>query len=205
MIQIDLTGETFGKLKVLEFAGKKNGRNYWKCQCSCGKVIEASTGNLRSGRATNCGCFRIERTKLANTTHGKTNTKLYGVYKHMYRRCYKETEPAYKNYGGRGIKICEEWLNNFENFYDWAVNNGYDENLTLDRINVNGNYEPSNCRWVNQTVQQNNRTNNVRLVHNGEEHTLAQWALIIGVPYKAFHLRYKRHGNIDRIFQKEWS
>lgn len=124
-----------------------------------------------------------------NYSHGKTGTKIYYTYNNMINRCYRETTPNYYNYGGRGITVCEEWKNDFEVFYEWAINNGYSEKLTLDRIDVNGNYEPSNCRWVTMECQENNRSNNHLITYNGETKTIAEWSKERNIKYATLERR----------------
>lgn len=118
----------------------------------------------------------------------------------MKERCYNRNKIAYKNYGGRGITICNEWLNDFLSFYNWAMKNGYNDTLTIERIDNNGNYEPSNCKWIPKSEQSNNRRCNHRIYHNGETHTITEWANIIGVNRDTLYNRFKKIGNVERIF-----
>ena len=161
----NLTGKRFGKLIVIKQCGSnKNGRALWLCQCDCGnkKIILGSS--LITNLTQSCGCYNKEILKNVNSTHRMSYTKLYKVWQGMKTRCYNEKFLYYKNYGGRGIKICNEWLNNFEIFYIWAINNGYKENLTIDRINNDGNYEPSNCRWITRAEQNRNQRKTKKLI-----------------------------------------
>ena len=155
---IDLTGQKFGRLTVLKFSHIKGHHYYWDCLCICGKQCTVDEWRLTSGKTKSCGCYR----KNMLTTHGLREHRLYGVYQNMKNRCYREQDKSYKNYGARGITICDEWLNNFQAFYDWAIINGYDKDAkrgdcTIDRINVNGNYEPTNCRWITIAEQNKNK------------------------------------------------
>lgn len=134
-----------------------------------------------------------------NIKHGKCGTKLYDVYCTMKKRCYNKHNHKYYDYGDRGIKICDEWLNNFMTFYNWAMNNGYQEGLSIDRIDVNGNYEPSNCRWATCKTQQNNRRNNVLLTYNNKIQTLKQWADELGMKYITIYKRYTYGWNAENI------
>lgn len=167
---IDLTGQKYGRLTVVERAGKTvHGEHAkWICQCECGSVTTVIGKNLRIGTTTSCGCVHKEHMSQvgrANRTHGKSRTRLYKVWCGMTGRCYDPSKPYYKWYGGRGIKVCDEWRNDFQSFYDWAMANGYDPNAlhgecTIDRIDSDGNYEPSNCRWVSMAEQSRNKRSN---------------------------------------------
>jgi hypothetical protein len=179
----EMFNKKFGRLTVIEFVGSKNKRRMWKCQCECGNTTIVSTSDLATGNTTSCGCKHKElyhKHSVEMKTHGMTNTRLYHCWTDMKQRCTNPKNAHFKYYGGRGIKVCEEW-NNSTNFIEWALKNGYRDDLTLDRINVNGNYEPSNCRWATIKEQANNKTNNVFYTHNGETLTLAQWCERLGL------------------------
>lgn len=155
----NLVGKRFGKLVVLKELPIRNEYGYviWECLCDCGKKINTSTPNLVSKRTNSCGCLKRENAK----THGLTRTKIYKEFYLIKNRCYNKNSDRYKWYGGRGITMCEEWKNNFMAFYNWAMSNGYKEDLTIERIDFNGNYEPTNCKWIPMSEQAKNRRGNV--------------------------------------------
>lgn len=132
-------------------------------------------------------------------SHGDTGTRLHRIWQNMKARCYGKYSREYENYGGRGIVVCDEWRNSYEKFKEWAISNGYDENLTIDRINTDGNYEPSNCRWITNKEQQNNKRDNVCYEFNGEIKTLAQWSEELGICYKTLQKRIRNWG-VERAF-----
>lgn len=197
MQAIDLTGKKFGKLTVLKKLNySKSGHSYyWECKCECGKIIKVSANNLKSNHTKSCGCYKSEKAQ----THKHSKTRLYNIYYNMKSRCYNTKNPYYYNYGGRGVIICDEWLNDFETFYNWAMNNSYKENLTIDRIDVNGNYEPNNCRWITIRENSNNKRNNHFETYNGETHTIAEWARILGINNSTLNNRLTRHSFIEAI------
>lgn len=159
---IDLSGKRFGKLTVIERVGTdRNKRPLWLCLCDCGTEKLINGSSLRNGDTVSCGCYGKEQRLKSHISHQKTNTRLFNVWQNIKRRCYTKTNPSYKYYGERGISVCEEWRNSFETFREWAYVNGYDETApkgkcTIDRIDVNGNYEPNNCRWVSMAEQNKN-------------------------------------------------
>lgn len=166
---IDRVGERFGRLVVVSRAedyiapnGKKHIR--WKCQCDCGQETIVDVCQLVQGNTKSCGCLHNELLQAGNVKHGGRYDRLYKVYTNMKNRCYNQNSNDYQYYGARGIKICTEWLNDYTAFKKWAYANGYNDSAqhgqcTIDRIDVNGNYEPSNCRWVSMSVQSKNRRN----------------------------------------------
>ena len=156
MIKIEI-GTRFGRWTILQYSGYKNHNRQWLCKCDCGTEKNVSQSLLTKGLSTSCGCYRKEYLSKLNTTHNGSNTRLYAIWNKIKDRCYKQKSKDYKNYGARGIIVCNEWLNSFESFRDWALQNNYKENLTIERKNVNGSYEPDNCTWITIQEQQQNK------------------------------------------------
>lgn len=181
----DLTGQRFGRLVVVKRSDNDyispKGRHVvvWECICDCGNRITTNGDSLKQGRTKSCGCLSMEYPH--RITHGCYKTKLYQTYRNMIQRCENPHNTDYRYYGGRGIGVCSEWRNNFESFQKWAYENGYDPNLSIDRIDVNGNYKPSNCRWVDNSIQANNKRNNRWITYNGRTLTITKWAEICGL------------------------
>ena len=151
-------GEKYNKLIVIEKTDIRKRRSIvYKCKCDCGNITYVTSTNLKYGYIKSCGCYQKEQVSKTNKKHGLSNTKLFYVWQDIKNRCNNPNHHAYKDYGGRGIKICDEWQNDFISFYTWAINNGYKEKLTIDRKNNNGNYEPNNCRWTTMKIQCQNR------------------------------------------------
>lgn len=197
---IDLTGKRFGRLKVVKENGRtKSGSKLWLCQCDCGKSVVVSQGNLKRGNTVSCGCIM--------QVHGESRTRLYSIWRHMKHRCANINDKDYNYYGGKGIKVCKDW-ENYENFRDWAVSSGYDDTLTIDRINPNKDYEPNNCRWITSSE------NSARVVHtksarfldvDGELKNETQWAKEIGVVQQTIHAwikKYGENGAIEKIKER---
>ena len=184
-------GNRYALLTVIEKADTKN-KAYWICKCDCGNITTVSGSNLRNGSVKSCGCLRNK----SHLTHHLSKHPLYNVWYHIKRRCLKEKNPAYKDYGGRGITICEEWEKSFESFYFWAINNGYENNLTIDRIDNNKGYSPDNCRWTDSKTQCNNRRSCVMITYNGKTQNLMQWCEELGLNYKRIH---------NRLYKCKWS
>ena len=193
----DLTGKRFGMWRVIERADNdRHGKARWKCICDCGNVSVVSSRNLISGQSKCCGCAGKEKTIKISTKHGMSHERIYGIYMGMVSRCNNKNNYSFEHYGGRGITVCDQWLgeHGFENFYKWSIENGYSEELTIDRINVNGNYEPSNCRWATVNQQRNNMRTNRTYLFNNESHTLSEWAKIAGINQFTLRTRIDKLG-----------
>ena len=171
----DLRGKRFGRLIVLDYYGiSKKKQIFWKCICDCGNETIVKTADLNCGGKKSCGCYRRE-VGHSNYKYGARTNKLYHVWRGMKARCFNRNSPSYIHYGGRGITVCDEWANDFEAFSSWAMSNGYQENLSIDRIDVNGNYCPQNCRWATIEEQNNNKRSNFYITAKGKTQTLSQW------------------------------
>ena len=159
----NIVGQKFGKWTVLKRAANgKTKSARWLCKCECGNTNIIRGADLRLGKTKSCGCARKERFKKMIYKHGLDGTRINRIYWGMKARCYNKNFHKYKYYGARGITICEEWKNDFLSFYSWAINNGYKNNLSIDRINNDGNYEPSNCRWATAVQQANNKRQKIK-------------------------------------------
>lgn len=191
MSRKDLTGQRFGRLTVIRATEKRDqwGCVIYECRCDCGNVCFVPTGRLTNSRTysttRSCGCLFNE----THEQHGGSDTNLYMRWHKMKVRCNNPKAQNYKRYGGRGIRICDEWKNSFAAFRDWALSSGYKEGLTLDRIDVNGNYCPENCRWITNKEQQRNRRNNLIIEMDGQKMTLPEWCDSLGVPYDLAYSR----------------
>ncbi len=203
---IDLTGKKFGKLTVSAKHPVKTANNLirWECVCDCNpdKLLVIRGGDLRSGSSKSCGCVGREKiiersTKHGNCLTGKATTE-YITWCGMKTRCYNPNEKEYNNYGGRGIIVCDRWLNNFSSFLE-DMGQKPAPKYELDRIDNNGNYEPANCRWANRVTQQNNKRNNHLITYNGETKTLAQWAKDKGLDFDLLRNRLKRWSVEDAL------
>lgn len=181
----DLTGRRFGRLTVIGVSSEvyvdpKLGYKYkkWDCICDCGKVISVRTSFLKrkDNYIRSCGCQRMKHMYEASTTHGESGTRLHKIWKGMKKRCYNNRCRSYKDYGGRGITVCDEWLNDFMAFRNWSLQNGYADDLSIDRIDVNSNYCPENCRWATDLVQANNSRHCHWITYNGKTQSLSDWA-----------------------------
>lgn len=193
-----LPNQKYGRLTVIKEAAPKttpNGRKFRQfiCRCDCGKEVVKSLDFLTHAENPDCGCITPSRRRYGEMGQHR----LYRIWKNIISRCTCPTSPAYKDYGGRGIKMCEEWFNDFESFYAWAFTNGYSDKLSIDRIDNNGGYEPSNCRWATKEQQMNNTRANHHLTANGETHTIKEWSRLLDISFEVIYSRVNKYGWSD--------
>lgn len=196
---IDLTGQKFGYLTVIKRAENKGTQTMWSCQCECGNVITVNAYNLKSGHTRSCGCKKGTIITTKKTKHGYSHTRLDNIYQQIKYRCYDTNCVSYNDYGGRGIVMCDEWLNDRTAFFNWAMTNGYKDGLTIDRINNNKGYSHDNCRWSTMKTQCNNRRSNHCVYYNGKKYTLKELSEKYNVDYDKLKQRInKLHWNIEK-------
>lgn len=199
----DLKGLRFGMLVVEE--REKNGKYgdaMWLCLCDCGNKVVVRAGDLRRGSTQSCGCLQRRLSSERKTKHGLSKTRLHRIWSKMLERCYNAKHKHYHRYGGRGIAICDEWRDDFKAFYAWAMSHGYSDNLTIDRIDNDGNYTPQNCRWVTLREQQNNKGNNHLVTMNGKTQNVTQWCNELGVNRTYVYKRLKKGWSAEKAFSK---
>lgn len=202
---VDRTGYRYGKLLVLEKGPSRKGRAnaYWWCLCDCGNKVLVCGGNLQSGNTTSCGCYQKECAREAQRSvflkHDLSRSRLYGIMHGMKTRCYNTNDPGYIKYGGRGIYICDEWREDFMAFYNWAQQNGYKKELSLDRIDNDGPYSPDNCRWATPKEQQNNTRCNKLVTFNGITMNVTQWSEKLNMDPEVLRQRIKRGWTYEEI------
>lgn len=185
---LDITGNRYGKLVVLNPDHKdKRGEWKWFCKCDCGNQTIVYGSHLRKGDTNSCGCIM----RNTNKKHGFSKTRLYKTWVHIKSRCNNPKNDHYKDYGGRGIKICNDW-SNFEIFKEWALSSGYSDALTIERIDVNGNYEPNNCCWIPQSIQAQNTRKSKQVTMFGETHCIREWSRILNIPNETLRARINR-------------
>ncbi len=205
----EITGQKFNRLTVLKCIGSnKHKDKIWLCQCDCGAFIPASTNSLRRNNTKSCGCLQKEKAsetfKALNETHGLSRDKngkknrLFRIWTGMKTRCLNENDKAYELYGGRGIDICFEWLNDFSVFHKWSIENGYSDVLSIDRKNNDKGYYPYNCRWVDKKCQANNKGNNVVIEFKGKSMNLKEWSEYLNMDYSAIVARIRRGWTIEK-------
>lgn len=208
--RIDLTGQQFGRLTVISFAGTdKNGKALWKCICDCGTEKVITANSLRRGATKSCGCLNREcGKKLAEKYNQQRkymnhncHSRLYSIWHGMKQRCENTNKDAYKNYGARGILVCEEWSNSFTAFEEWSINNGYNEKLTIDRIDNNKGYSPENCRWATRKEQSNNTRKNCLLEYKGEKRTLTEWGRIMNIDRNVLKKRIYAGWSVEKALE----
>ena len=186
----DLTGKIFDRLTVVAKAPSRGRLTYWSCVCQCGGTLEVQSVHLKRGDTSSCGCLRKELTAEKNRTHGATGTFEHGVWRSMKNRCYTKSHKDYAIYGGRGITICQRWLDSFENFLadmGPAPTHGH----SIERRDTNGNYEPGNCSWATPVEQANNRRNTIMLEWNGRCQSMADWARELEINYYTLKQRLR--------------
>ena len=202
MKKLDLIGRRFAKLVVLkEHPERGNGHVQWECICDCGTKSIVQGVHLVSGHTQTCGCSRMKHLQTVNVTHGMSKTGLYHIWSSMKSRCYYKKNVSFYRYGRRGISVCREW-EKFENFYEWAINNGYKPGLSIDRIDNNGNYEPSNCKWSTIIEQANNMSSNKKMEHNGKTKTIAEWCRVYGMKRDFAYRRAKKGLTMTEIIME---
>jgi hypothetical protein len=184
-----LTGKKFGKLTAIKIVGRSNaGKMIWLCECECGNQTKVVSNSLVSGKTKSCGCSRYGNNKKYGSVPSHKQ-RLYNIWCGIKDRCFNSNNKSYFRYGGRGITMCSDWINNYTAFRDWAINNGYRKELTIDRIDVNGDYTPDNCRWADCIKQANNRTNSHYLTYKGRTMTISEWARDLGVNEHLIRMR----------------
>lgn len=203
----DLSNKRYGRLTVKHFSHlrlKPGGSRvyYWACECDCGNWTAVSRGNLKNGSVISCGC-RLDEWLHGDErkVHGATPERLYRTWANILTRCSNPNATGWHLYGGRGIRVCDEWATSYVAFRDWALANGWQDDLEIDRIDVNGNYEPGNCRWTTDLIQARNKRSNLMLTANGETHCLEEWAQILGVPSRRIWMRLKRGWSHERALR----
>ena len=180
--ELDITGQKFNRWTVIKRVGKNNrGKTTWLFKCDCGSQMISESWYVTSGHTKSCGCWKREEASKRMFTHGQTPVRLYRIWRGMKARCNNPHTKDFHYYGARGIKVCDEWMEHYESFRDWAFANGYSDMLTLDRVEANKGYSPDNCRWVDRQTQMRNTRNNLYLTFNGETKSLTEWSEITGM------------------------
>lgn len=207
MKPMNLTGQVISGLEVLRrVENTKQGNTRWECKCVlCGKTKSVSGRNLVKQKTYGCGCDRVNKLIERNTRHGMSGTRIYKEYKNMQTRCTNKNRKEYESYGGRGISVCAEWSgeNGFERFMRWSFDNGYDDGLSLDRIDVNGGYSPDNCRWITMKEQASNKRNSIRVTYRGETKTLKEWCELLSLNYNTLYSRLRSGWDIEKMFEQK--
>lgn len=201
----DLTGKRFGMLTVLGIDDRGTRKTYWMCQCDCGNVKSVRSDSLQNGAIKSCGCLKKKQDAMnltSNHSHKMSETRLYGEWQGMKGRCLNKNNARFARYGGRGITVCDEWRDDFSAFAKWAEENGYNEKLTLDRIDNDKSYSPENCRWADARTQSRNRSTNVAVTIGNSTRTLTEWCEIFHLDSRTVFARYRRNGDcgIEDLF-----
>lgn len=196
---IDLTGHVFGKLTVVERVPSTKHHTMWRCVCACSRETIVGSDMLRGGKTRSCGCLKNE--PAHNKTHGMAGTPEYGAWANMRSRCINTGDKAYANYGGRGIRVCDRWMDSFENFLS-DMGKRPSAQHSLDRIDNDGPYSPENCRWATRGKQQNNRRNTKFITYGGETKAVAEWAAITGISDETLRNRIRLGYSDERIFKR---
>lgn len=211
---VDITGNKYGRLTVLSYEGLKRTNDkghlcaYWRCKCECGNEITVLGTSLRSGNTLSCGCLQSDIIKTRNAMFAKHGAKrngmrdrLYSIWLSMKSRCNGVNRNAYKYYCGREIKVCKEWDHDFIAFREWAINNGYRDGLSIDRINNDKGYSPNNCRWATAKEQANNRRNNILIEYSGKKQSVGDWARDTGLSYRTINARIKAGWEVNKALE----
>lgn len=212
----EMIGKKYGRLLVQGFCVEKiqgknriHHRTYLFCKCDCGADVKARKDCVLSGQIVSCGCNKKEKAHYSGLkhvqsciTHNMSKTRLFSIWRSMKSRCYIKSCGGYENYGGRGIEVCKEWKEHFESFRDWALENGYTDKLSIDRIDVNGNYEPSNCQWITMLEQQSNKTTSHFITYKNKTLTLSQWGRELNIPTSTIYNRLRKNYSLDKVFEK---
>lgn len=193
---IDITGKRYGRL-IVDAQAERNRHSHtmWKCRCDCGNTVIVSGQSLKSGNTLSCGCLRKEKMHQEKLKHGHSGTRLYKIWKDINKRCANPRHNRYARYGGRGIAVCEEWKNDFAAFHAWAISSGYEDGLTIERKDNDGNYCPENCCWATREAQANNKSTSHKITYKGETKTIAEWSRVVGINQRTLY---------DRINVSKW-
>lgn len=201
---IDITGQKFRRLYVVCFVGLNHRKEaVWQCKCDCGNEINVRSHPLRTGHTKSCGCLKREEEKKRNEhphkiKHRLSKSRLHNIWCNMKARCYNSNHPHYSDYGGRGITVCQEWLDDFMNFYNWSMENGYSDDLSIDRINNDKGYSPDNCRWVKNVIQANNKRNNKFIKYKGETKTIHEFSREYNIDYSCLRWRIENGWDVEK-------
>lgn len=192
----------YSRLTIIEFLGADNiNRIYCKCSCTCGSIIPVNFFHLKNGNTKSCGCYKIDIVVSRNliNAHPHRKTRIFRIWKRMHQRCYEINCDDYKDYGAKGVKICDDW-HEYYTFYSWAISHGYSDSLSIDRLDVTGNYSPSNCRWATSLEQARNKRNNHNITFRGHTKTLSEWCLIFRMESSKVRYRLSKNWPLEKVF-----